>query len=73
MVRESNLCVCGVVESFLKDSKNIMEAELYGSEWCWIGKIEKAVEEVGLGLLSERYLDRGLRWRAVIAIFCGWR
>lgn len=50
------LDVCGVVESWLQESSNIMDAELYSTEWCWFGKDRKGRRGGGLGFLARKSL-----------------
>ena len=55
-VKESKLSVCGVVESWLKGSSNIMDAELFGSDWVWFGKDRMKRKGGGLGFLAKKSL-----------------
>ena len=55
-VKESKLFVCGVVESWLKGSSNIMDAELFGSDWVWLGKDRMKRKGGGLGFLAKKSL-----------------
>ena len=54
-VKESKLFVCGVVESWLKGSSNIMDAELFGSDWVWL-KDRMKRKGGGLGFLAKKSL-----------------
>ena len=53
---KSDLSVCGVVESWLKDSSSVMDAELYGTEWQWFGCDRQSRRGGGLGYLVRRAL-----------------
>ena len=45
-----------MVESWLKDSSSVMDAELYGTEWQWFGCDRQSRRGGGLGYLVKRAL-----------------
>lgn len=55
-VIKSDLSVCGVVESWLKGSSGIMDAELFGTDWVWFGKERQGRTEQGLNGSNARRL-----------------
>ena len=57
VTRRSQLQVCGVVESWLRRSNEVMEAELLGSDWIWVGKDRKGRRGGGIGILARKKLN----------------
>lgn len=53
----TNLSVCGVVESWLKNGSAVMAGELLGSEWKWYGKDRKGRVGGGVGVLVKSELS----------------
>src|SRR6185437_12175307 len=51
----AGLDVCGIVESWLRDSNNMMNLELRNSQWCWYGKDRRRMRGGGLGILAKKY------------------
>ena len=60
----AGLDVCGVVESWLRDSNDIMNLELRDSQWDWFGKDRKRTRGGGLGLLVKKSLSPKLLYSA---------
>ena len=56
-----NLVLCGVVESWLKNSKELMDAELLNTEWAWYGLDRKRRWGGGLGFLVKKSLKPRVR------------
>ena len=50
------LGLCGVVESWLKNSSEVMDSELLGTEWIWVGKDRKGRRGGGLGCVVKKAL-----------------
>ncbi len=56
IVKESDLSVCGVVETWMKNKCEIMQGELFGTEWEWFGKGRIGRRGGGLGFMVRREL-----------------
>lgn len=50
------LVLCGVVESWLKNSRAVMDAELVNTEWTWFGLDRKRRRGGGLGFVVKKSL-----------------
>ena len=51
-----NLVLCGVVEAWVKNSQQVMDAEVFGTEWSWFGLDRKRRRGGGLGFVVKKSL-----------------